>query len=73
MENAKLGDAMVEKLRAQGTVAEKEKHDAMERLQAQAVALKAEQEEKLRLAMEGETPKATVAEVTVRALSLHHH
>ena len=29
MENAKLGDSMVERLRAEGTAAEKEKEDAM--------------------------------------------
>jgi hypothetical protein len=29
MENALLGDSMIEKLRASGTAAEKEKHDAM--------------------------------------------
>lgn len=62
MENAKLGDAMIEKLRAHGTSAEKEKHDAMERLQQQAMALKSEQEEKMKLMAEGESIKASAAE-----------
>jgi hypothetical protein len=32
MENALLGDSMIEKLRAEGTAAEKEKQDAMGKL-----------------------------------------
>jgi hypothetical protein len=66
MENAKLGDAMIEKLRAHGTAAEKEKIDVMERLQEQAMALKAEQEEKLKLHMDAETLKAMAAAAEVR-------
>lgn len=107
MENAKLGDAMIEKLRASGTAAEREKIDALgacaparrrrrrphrcrvcyvarasvkrllpppsslphaERLQQQALALKAEQEEKLKLVVEGETLKTVAAEAEVRWL-----
>lgn len=67
MENAKLGDAMIEKLRAQGTTAEKEKNDVIEQLQEQALALRMEQEEKLKLVENTEELKKLAAEAEERA------
>lgn len=67
MENAKLGDAMIEKLRSLGTTAEKEKNDVIEKLQQQALALKMEQEEKLRLQTDTEELRKIAAEAEERA------
>lgn len=67
MENAKLGDAMIEKLRAIGTVAEKEKNDVIDKLQQQALALKMEQEEKLRLQTDTEELRRIAADAEQRA------
>ena len=47
MQNALLGDSMIENLRAQGTSAEKEKAEAMQKLQDAAMEIKKEQEEKV--------------------------
>ena len=49
MENARLGDAMVERARAEGTAKALEAEAAMQQLQDAAIALKREREDKLRL------------------------
>lgn len=67
MENALLGDSMIEKLRSSGTAAEKEKSDAMEALQKQALALKLEQEARLSLANNQEAIMLAAAEAEGRA------
>jgi hypothetical protein len=49
MENAMLGDSIIEKLRAAGTAAEAEKTAACKALEDEAMRIKLEGEEKLRL------------------------
>jgi WW domain/PH domain len=67
MENALLGDSMIEQLRAAGTSAAKEKQEIMEELQKKALALKLEQEENLKLLSNQEHVLATAAEAEERA------
>ena len=66
MENAKLGDALIEKMRASGPEAEKAATLAMEKLQQQAMALKLEQEEMMKKHMDVETLKKMAADAEVR-------
>lgn len=70
MENALLGDSMVEKLRASGTAAEKEKEEAMLKLQEAAVALAKEQEEKLTLQTNQESVLQQAAQMEERAKAM---
>ena len=49
MENALLGDSIIEKLRAEGTAAEAETAAACKALEEEAMRIKLESEEKLRL------------------------
>jgi len=67
MENAKLGDALIEKMRASGPEAEKKAAEAMEKLQQQAMALKLEQEEMMKKHMDVETLKKMAHDAEVRA------
>ena len=67
MENALLGDSMIEKLRASGTAAEKEKDDIMQKLQENALQLKMEQEEKLKLQANQDAVLAMAKEADERA------
>ena len=62
MENAKLGDAMVERARAEGTANARQAEAAMQQLQEQAVALKLEREAKLALEATQESVLAQVAQ-----------
>jgi flagellar motility protein MotE (MotC chaperone) len=64
MENALLGDSMIEKLRAEGTESAKEREDVMTKLQDQAMALSKEREEKLKVLADQDSilAKATVLE-----------
>ena len=67
MANALLGDAMIEKLRAEGTSKESELTSVMEKLQAQGLALKTETEEKLRIAGQQEAVLKEAGAIEERA------
>jgi hypothetical protein len=59
MENAKLGDAMVERARSEGTAKAQEAEEAMRLLQEQAVALKEEREAKMKIRTKSRTSSRT--------------
>ena len=65
MENALLGDSMIEKLRAEGTAAETEKGEAMKLLQEEALRIRKEGEDKLRLVENSEQVFAAAKEAEV--------
>ncbi len=65
MENALLGDSMIEKLRAEGTAAETEKSAAMKLLQDEALRIRKEGEDKLRLVENSEQVFAAAKEAEV--------
>lgn len=69
MENALLGDSMIEKLRSEGTAAEAEKSATLQRLGEATLKLKLESEEKLELLANQESVLAAAKDADVRCVS----